>query len=233
MRQRIGFAIVFASITATLIGAAGFAAAPGAPGPEPEQALKMLLEGNARFVAGKMEHPNQTTARRSEISEHQHPFAAVLACSDSRSGPELVFDRGLGDLFIARVAGNVADRIVIESIDYSVKNLGVRMIMVLGHTHCGAVRAAIESREQHTSVGPTMRELRPAVEAVRKEPGDLLENAVRENVKLTVQKLSKSRELRTMTASGELKIVGGVLDLASGKVELLQTAAGDTAAPAE
>ena len=91
-----------------------------------EQALKLLLEGNQRFVAGKLEHPNQTPARRAEVAKGQHPFASVLACSDSRTPPEIIFDRGLGDIFTVRVAGNVADQVVIESVGYSVKHLGAR-----------------------------------------------------------------------------------------------------------
>jgi len=109
-------AIAAMSITATrtAIGAAH------EPTISAEQALQLLLEGNQRYVAGKLEHPNQTPARRAEVAKGQHPFAAVLACSDSRTSPEIIFDRGLGDIFTVRVAGNVADQVVIESLDYSV-----------------------------------------------------------------------------------------------------------------
>jgi carbonic anhydrase len=184
--------------------------------------LKLLLEGNQRFVDGKLEHPNQTAARRTEVAKGQHPFAAVLACSDSRTAPEIVFDRGLGDIFVVRVAGNVADQVVIESLDYSVKHLGVRLVMILGHNRCGAVIAAVAGHEEEGDVGPMLTELRPAVEAGKGMPGDPVENAVRENVKLVMQKIATSEELSAMVKSGELKIAGGIYDLDTGKIEMLK-----------
>ena len=188
-----------------------------------EQALKLLLEGNQRFVAGKLERPNQMPVRRAEVAKGQHPFAAVLACSDSRTPPEIIFDRGLGDIFTVRVAGNVADQVVIESLDYSVKHLGVRVVMVLGHRRCGAVIAAVEGHEEaNEDVGPMLRELKPAVQASRGMPGDPVENAVRENVKLVMKNLAASRELSAMVKSGELKIVGGIYDLDAGTIEMLK-----------
>src|ERR1035437_1420817 len=151
-----------------------------------EQALKLLLEGNERFVAGKVEHPNPTQAQRAEVAKGQHPFAAVLACSDSRTPPEIIFDRGLGDIFTVRVAGNVTDQLVIESLDYSVKHLGVRLVMVLGHRRCGAVPVSGE-----------------------KGAGEKI-------VRLVVKPLAASGELSAMVKSGELKIVGGIYDLDTG-----------------
>ena len=202
--------------TTRAVIAAGHEPAIGA-----EQALHLLLEGNQRFVAGKLEHPNQTPARRAELAKVQHPFAAVLACSDSRTPPEIIFDRGLGDIFTARVAGNSADQLVIESLDYSVKHLGVRVVMVLGHRRCGAVTAAVESYDNE-NVGPMLKELYPAVRASRGMPGDPVENAVRENVKLVMKKLAASPELSAMVKSGELKIVGGIYDLDTGTIEMLK-----------
>jgi carbonic anhydrase len=207
----------------TITTARGVRAAIHAPTMSAEDALKLLLEGNQRFIAGKMEHPNQAPARREEVAKGQHPFAAVLACSDSRTPPEIVFDRGLGDIFTARVAGNVADQVVIESLDYSVTHLGVRLVMVLGHRRCGAVIAAVEGHEvDNEDIGPLLRELRPAVEATRGMPGDPVENAVRENVKLVMRKLATSPELSAMVKSGELKVVGGVYDLTTGTIEMLK-----------
>ena len=188
-----------------------------------EQALQLLLEGNQRFVAGKLEHPNQTPARRVELAKGQHPFAAVLACSDSRPPPEIVFDRGLGDIFTVRVAGNVADQVVIESLGYSVKHLGARVVMVLGHRRCGAVTAAVEGDEKDKEeIREIVKELEPAVRASRGMPGDPVENAVRENVKLMVKKLAASGQLSAMVKSGELKIVGGIYDLDTGTIEMLK-----------
>jgi len=188
-----------------------------------EQALKLLLEGNQRFVAGKLERPNQMPVRRAEVAKGQHPFAAVLACSDSRTPPEIIFDRGLGDIFTVRVAGNVADQVVIESLDYSVKHLGVRVVMVLGHRRCGAVTAAVEGHEKDKEdIREIVKELEPAVRATHGMPGDPVENAVRENVKLVVKNLAASRELSAMVKSGELKIVGGIYDLDTGTIEMLK-----------
>ena len=186
------------------------------------QAIQLLLEGNQRFVAGKLEHPNQTPARRDEVAKGQHPFASVLACSDSRTPPETIFDRGLGDIFTVRVAGNVADKVVIESLDYSVKHLGVRVVMVLGHRRCGAVIAAVAGHEEEGDVGPMLSELRPAVAASKGQAGDPVENAVRENVKLVMKNLATSAELSAMVKSGELKIVGGIYDLDTGTIEMLK-----------
>ena len=206
-----------------LVAARTVTAAVSAATMPADQALKLLLEGNQRFVAGKLEHPNQTPDRRAEVAKGQHPFASVLACSDSRTPPEIIFDRGLGDIFTVRVAGNVADKVVIESLDYSVKHLGVRTVMVLGHRRCGAVIAAVEGHEgtADQDVGPMLSELRPAVADSKGEPGDPVENAVRENVKLVVKKLATSEELAAMVKSGELKIVGGIYDLDTGTIQML------------
>src|ERR1019366_3297356 len=217
VRMSMLLAIAALSITTTR----AVIAAVQKPAISAEQALKLLIEGNERFVAGKVEHPNQTPAQRAEVAKGQHPFAAVLACSDSRTPPEIIFDRGLGDILTVRVAGNVADQLVIESLDYSVKHLGVRLVMVLGHRRCGAVTAAVESYDNE-NVGPMLKELYPAVRASRGMPGDPVENAARENVKLVMKKLAASQELSAMVKSGELKIVGGTYDLDTGTIEMLK-----------
>ena len=210
-------AIVALSIVTTRVVIAAVHAATMPPA----EALQLLLEGNKRFVAGKLERPNQTPERRAEVAKGQQPFAAVLACSDSRTPPEIIFDRGLGDIFTVRVAGNVADKVVIESLDYSVKHLGVRVVMVLGHRRCGAVIAAVAGHEDEGDVGPMLSELRPAVEASKGKAGDPVENAVRENVKLVMKNLATSEELSAMVKSGELKIIGGIYDLDTGAIEML------------
>ena len=199
-------------------------AAVSAPTMSAEASLKLLLDGNQHFVAGKLEHPNQTPERRTEVAKGQHPFASVLACSDSRTPPEIIFDRGLGDIFTVRVAGNVADKAVIESLDYSVKHLGVRLVVVLGHRRCGAVIAAVEGHEgtADQDVGPMLSELRPAVAASKGMAGDPVANAVRENVALVMKNLATSEELSAMVKSGELKIVGGIYDLDTGTIEMLK-----------
>lgn len=208
----------------SVIAARAVIAAVSAPTMPPAQALQLLLDGNKRFVEGKLEHPNQTPARRAEVAKGQHPFAAVLACSDSRTPPEIIFDRGLGDIFTVRVAGNVADKVVIESLDYSVKHLGVRVVMVLGHRRCGAVIAAVEGHEgtADQDVSPMLSELRPAVAESKGMAGDPVENAVRENVLLVVKNLESSAEMSAMVKAGDLKIVGGIYDLDTGTIEMLK-----------
>src|SRR5215472_1063099 len=210
--------LILLAIAALSVAAArAVIAAEHAPTMPPAQALQL-------FIAGNLEHPNQTPERRTEVAKGQHPFAAVLACSDSRTPPEIIFDRGLGDIFTVRVAGNVADKVVIESLDYSVKHLGVRVVMVLGHRRCGAVIAAVEGHEgtADQDVGPMLTELRPAVAESRNMPGDPVENAVRENVLLVMKNLEGSVELSAMVKAGDLKIVGGIYDLDTGKIEMLK-----------
>jgi carbonic anhydrase len=214
--------LTLSAIGALWMIAAHAMAAVSEPTMPANQALKLLLEGNQRFVAGKLEHPNQTPDRRAEVAKGQHPFASVLSCSDSRTPPETIFDRGLGDIFTVRVAGNVADKVVIESLDYSVKHLGVRLVMVLGHRRCGAVIAAVAGHEEEGDVGPMLSELRPAVAASKGMSGDPVENAVRENVELVMRNLATSTELSAMVKSGELKIIGGIYDLDTGSIEMLK-----------
>ena len=215
--QTIGLALIAVSLT--VIPQAW--AANVAPTMSAARALQLLLDGNQRFIAGRMDHPNQSEHRREEVAKGQHPFASVLSCSDSRVPPEVIFDRGLGDLFVVRVAGNVATPITIQSLDYSVKHLGVRVVMILGHTECGAVKAAILGHDDEGDVGPLLTELRPAVTDSKGEPGDPVTNAVRENVKLVIKKLEESPELAAMVKTGELRIIGGVYDLKTGKIEIL------------
>ena len=214
--------VLLALLALSIVTTRAVIAAVQAPTMSAADALKLLLEGNQRFIDGKLEHPNQTVARRVEVAKGQHPFAALLACSDSRTPPEIIFDRGLGDIFVVRVAGNVADQVVIESLDYSVKHLGVRVVMILGHNRCGAVTAAVAGHEEEGDVGPMLTELRPAVAASKGIAGDPVENAVRENVKLVMKKIATSAELSAMVKSGELKIVGGIYDLDTGKIEMMR-----------
>jgi carbonic anhydrase len=114
-------------------------------GPRAAETLHNLIEGNLRFLTGTQRHPNQSPARRYEIAARQEPFAAILTCADSRIAPELILDQGLGDLFLVRVAGNVADPLVIETLEFAVKDVGIRLILVLGHTRCAAITAAVNS----------------------------------------------------------------------------------------
>lgn len=192
----------------------------------PDAALAMLREGNARFVAGRSIHPDQNVARRTELAKGQHPYAVVLSCSDSRVPPELVFDAGLGDLFVVRVAGNTADDAAIGSIEYAVEHLGATAIMVLGHAKCGAVSAAVQTAETGASPGhlpAVLQPIYPSVAAVKGKGGDAVDLAVRANVVRVADQLRKAAPvLRERVEAGMLKIVGGRYDLETGRVEMVQ-----------
>lgn len=190
----------------------------------PSDALQMLLDGNQRFMDGKKQYPNQDAARREKLAHGQHPFACVLSCSDSRIPPELVFDRGLGDLFVVRVAGNTVEPAGMESLRYAVDHLGPRLILVLGHRHCGAVKAAVSG---HTEDFPVIdKSILPAVIATKDMPGDPLENATIENVRIGVQQLSKWAPFAELISEGKLKVVGGIYNLHTGHVMLIDQPGG-------
>lgn len=185
----------------------------------PGNALKLLMEGNQRFTQGKMDHPRQDEAQRMSTVKGQHPFACVLSCSDSRIPPEIIFDQGLGDVFVVRVAGNVPEPAGMESLRYAVDHLGPRLIVVLGHRQCGAVKAAVTGK---TDAFPVIDAgILPAVIEAKKMPGDLMENTTLQNVRVGVQRLSRWKPFAAMVKNGQLQIVGGVYDLHTGKVYLL------------
>ena len=189
----------------------------------PDQALTQLLRGNERFVAGWPDHPNQSARRRREVSETgQHPFAIVLSCADSRVPPEIVFDQGLGDLFIIRVAGNVLDDLILGTIEYAVEHVHVPLVVVLGHDKCGAVTAALEGVEVRNHIQSLAEALRPAVEIARAQAGDVLSNAIDANVHHAVAALQVSEPvLAHAVAGGKLKIVGARYNLDTGEVKLI------------
>jgi carbonic anhydrase len=188
-------------------------------------ALSRLQAGNARFVAGRADHPDQSAARRTTVAGGQHPFAQVLACVDSRVTPELVFDQGLGDLFVSRTAGQVVDQAVLGSIQFGTSEFAIPLIVVLGHSKCGAVKATIEAEEKHspasgTAVDTLVAGIKPAMEkAEYSHPADLLAATVTQNVIDVVGKLSAAAVLAPAIAAGKLKVVGAVYDLATGKVD--------------
>jgi carbonic anhydrase len=188
--------------------------------------LAKLAQGNHRYVIGQSLRPHQDEARRSEIASGQKPFAAVIGCSDSRTPPEILFDQGLGDLFVVRLAGNVLDEAALGSIEFAVSKLGVRLVLVLGHEKCGAVSAAVEALKSgqpaSAHLSGIVEAIKPAVASVKDEPGDLVENAVRANVKSIVEKLRTSGPvLAPLVNGGQLQIVGSRYDLDNGQVEFL------------
>jgi carbonic anhydrase len=188
----------------------------------PDAGIKRLVEGNKRFVDGKRLNPNQSKLRLQETSVAQYPFAAILGCSDSRVPGEIVFDQGLGDLFVVRLAGNIVAQEAIGSLEFATAVLGAQTIMVLGHTKCGAVSAAIKGDPLPGRIGIFVEEIKPAVERVRKKTGNLEENAVIANVQYQVGRLGESSTiLAGLIKEGKLKIVGGYYDLATGKVNMI------------
>jgi carbonic anhydrase len=186
-----------------------------------EVALRKLLDGNARYVSAGPAYPNPTVARRTEIIKGQHPFAIIVGCSDSRVPPEIIFDQGLGDLFIVRLAGHVLNDEVLGSIEYAVEHLGARLIMVLGHDRCGAVTAVVQGGEAPGHIGSIFNAMAPAVQKAKDQPGNLLENAIRENVAMVVEQLKSSAPLlQSLVKNGGLKIVGAHYHLDDGKVTI-------------
>jgi len=209
-----------------LVAGQGGLEAADKPAPKPDEVLKRLLDGNKRFVEGKLANPGRTPKDFQALAEGQNPVVAIVGCADSRVPPEVIFDQGVGDLFVVRVAGNIvsgAGPTVKGSIEFAVGELGVRLIMVLGHSQCGAVKAAIAhidaKDELPGSIGELIDPIRPAVLASKGMPGDKLENVTRANVLAGVKKLQELNPILSKFAkSGELKVVGGTYDLATGKV---------------
>jgi carbonic anhydrase len=213
-------------------GSALLAASEKGPRVQPDSALALLMEGNAHFVAGKPQHPDQTPAWREELAAGQHPFAIVLTCADSRVAPELYFDQGLGDIFVLRNAGNIIDDHIIGSIEYAVEHLGAGLIIVVGHSKCGAVAATVAGGHAPGHLGSIVESIEPAVALSAGEPGDRIDNAVRANARRMAALLGKSAPiLSEAMAHGHLKVVAARYDLSSGRVELLEPQ-GATSAPA-
>lgn len=185
----------------------------------PDTALKNLVEGNQRFYQDKSLHPDRTGERRLELTAHQAPFATIVGCSDSRVAPEILFDQGIGDLFIVRVAGNVVGPIELDSIEYSVIYLHSSLIMVLGHENCGAVKAVVDGTTKDIEAVAEL--IQPAAQATQKEKKDRLEKTIKLNAKMVADQLQKSPVLSKMIAEKKLSVVGGYYDFHTGKVELL------------
>jgi len=182
-----------------------------------ESALAKLKEGNLRFSSAKVSEGKPTAARRAETAKAQHPFAIVVACADSRSAPEIVFDEGIGDLFVIRTAGNLVDDHALGSIEYAVGHLGTRLIVVLGHERCGAVTAALAGPTAPGHVDSLVRDIQPAVNATKGKPGDALENAIAENTHLVADTIRQKAVLGD--AAPDVRIVSAVYNLDTGKIE--------------
>lgn len=185
--------------------------------------LTKLMDGNKRFIEGKSLHQNQSVERRVEVAKGQNPFAVIVTCSDSRVPPEIIFDQGIGDLFVIRVAGNVVGDFEIASIDYAVEHLRCKLVVVMGHEYCGAVDAAAKGGEHHGNIGKLISVIEPAVEEVKNEKGDLLTNAVFNNVNRVVDTLKNSEPvLKEFVEHKGLQIVGTFYDLDDGTVIMVK-----------
>ena len=204
--------------------------APGAPPPAnaipPADALKRLVDGNARYVGGTLNERDFSAGRASRV-QGQDPLAQILSCSESRVSPELLFDQGPGELFVMRVAGNIVTPDLLASLEYGAQFLGAPLIMVLGHSGCGAVDAAIKVLKAKTvlpgHLPALIKGIKPAVVvAGRTKSGNLLDNAVAENVRRQVARLKSSPPIvQKLYRDKKIDIVGGVYDLATGKVALV------------
>ena len=187
-----------------------------------DSVLAELTAGNVHHIAHRYQHPHETMERQRELASGQSPHAEILSCADSRVPPELIFDQGLGDLFIIRVAGNVVSDTELGSLEYGAEHLHVPLLVVLGHQHCGAVTAAVEGGEAEGHIAALVNLLRPAVEKTRGMPGDHVENAVKANVEMVVKQLRASTPiLAKLVSEGKLKVVGAVYSLDTGKVTWL------------
>ncbi|MDZ8258784.1 carbonic anhydrase [Nostoc sp. ChiQUE01b] len=187
----------------------------------PDAALQKLIEGNQRFIDHQPQYPDQSALRLQEVAQAQHPFATILSCADSRVPAEIVFDQGIGDIFDVRIAGNIATHEAIGSIEYAVVLLGSPLLMVMGHERCGAVTAAVQNESLLGDISTFVKAIKPAVEKVKGQSGDAVENAVLANVQYQIERLKHSKLLTEQVESGKLKIVGGRYDLDTGRVTII------------
>lgn len=223
------------AVIGTLLGAGGvFAAHRESPPPQRDddveldakEARERLEAGNARYRAGTPQYPDQSLTRRQDLTKGQKPFAAVLSCADSRVDPEVLFDQGLGDLFVVRSAGQVIDDVVLGSLQYGVEHLKVSLLVVLGHSQCGAVKATVETLEGGKPTGTALDSLvagiTPAVKEAKKlgaEGDELLDVAVQLNVEHLVARLKDAPLIGAAASRRELKVVGAVYGLDTGEVD--------------
>jgi carbonic anhydrase len=187
--------------------------------------LDDLLEGNARFAAMHPSHPHESKKRMLEIAAAQHPFAVVVCCSDSRVPPEIIFDQGLGDLFVVRTAGNLMGSLEIGSIEYAVEHLGVKQVVIMGHRECGAIKAFTSGAEAPGSIHAIVDSIK-AEQEIRQLPADdkdLFNDCIRANILHGVHQLkNQSNLLEEKCRKGELQLIGACYDLQKGLVEIVK-----------
>jgi carbonic anhydrase len=187
----------------------------------PTAAIKMLMEGNERYVNNKPQVSNQLEKKRKGLLSSQAPFAIIIGCSDSRVPPEIIFDQSLGDIFVVRIAGNVVGPLEMDSIEFAADKLFCPLIFVLGHQGCGAVNAVLAGKAVDDDLQHIAPLIQKAVDASKNLPGDRLKNAIVANVQLNMSRLEKNTVLKSLIDKKKLKVIGGYYDLQSGKVEQL------------
>ncbi len=220
--KSIGRILLFCAFAS--LGGATFAKDAPPESVSPDAALLRLKRGNARFVTEPVSQGRPNAARRAATAERQHPSAIIVTCADSRTSPELIFDQNIGDIFVVRSAGNVIDDHALGGIEFAVKTFGSRLIVVLGHQSCGAVKAALTSDTAPGHIGSIVRDIQPAVKQAKHQDGDLLTNAIKDNARLIAEKIGKEAELGDHKS--EVRIVSGYYELDSGHVEWLETPGG-------
>jgi carbonic anhydrase len=211
------------------LSSTGLAVGRQASARDPNAVLARLVEGNQRFVKGELAHPGRKPEDFAPLAEGQAPLAVIVGCADSRVSPELIFDQGVGDLFVVRVAGNAvsgAGPFIKGSVEFAVAELGARLVVVLGHEACGAIKAAVAHIDANDTLPGAIRDLveviRPAAQAVRGKPGNKVDNAIKANVELGVERLKGLDPiLSDLVKKGELKVVGAVYELGTGRVRWL------------
>ena len=208
---------VLATVASSSVVALVLAAEHPAASVSADAALAKLKEGNLRFASSEVSRGKPTAARRAETAQEQHPFAIILGCADSRTAPELIFDQNLGDLFVIRTAGNLVDDHALGSIEYAVAHLGARLVVVLGHQRCGAVKAALESDHAPGHIESLVRDIQPAVKAAKGKPGDPLSATVAENARQVAAQIKAKAALGDLAK--EVRIVSAVYDLDTGKID--------------
>lgn len=229
-RNKLNIGAVLALTMPLILGSPAPAseAAEESQGISPEGAQTMLKNGNSRFVSGEKKRPNQGPERRQATARNgQKPFATILSCADSRVVPELIFDQGIGDVFVVRVAGNVADTDEIGSMEYGTEHLGTPLLVVMGHTKCGAVTAVMEGAGVEGSIPALVDNIAPAASKTRAmNPGaktkELIPDAIKENVWQSMADLLNGSEIiRDLVREKKLMVVGAVYDIESGRVKWL------------
>jgi carbonic anhydrase len=211
---------------AGLIGTRAAVAAGAITSVTPDEAIARLEAGNAKYVSAPQLCAADLVKQREQVAKGQTPWATIIACSDSRVPPELLFGGlGLGELFVARTAGNTADTATMGTLEYGTEHLGIPLIVVMGHERCGAVAAACEVVEKHTkfpgSIGALVSTIVPAAQVVYKKPGDFVDNAVRENARRTAAKVAKSEIVAHAVKAGKAKVLAARYNLDDGRIEFL------------